>query len=164
MKSRMILFILGLAIWFVFTWPVDIQDFIIGIFVAMFVAFLTGDMFAENPKVYENPKKYLWIFVFMFTFLLEYVKASTEMIAKLIKPAVRMNPGIVKVKTSLKSETALAFLANAITLSRGTLTVDVSKEEGSLYIHWMDVKSQDIEAASKAIVEKFEKILGRIYE
>jgi multicomponent Na+:H+ antiporter subunit E len=81
-----------------------------------------------------------------------------------INPKLPINPGIVKVKTTLKSDTALTFLANSITLTPGTLCVDIVAEEGLLYIHWIDVKSQDVEKASQLIVTKFENVLKKIFD
>jgi multicomponent Na+:H+ antiporter subunit E len=81
-----------------------------------------------------------------------------------IHPSLPVHPGIVKVKTTLTSDTALTFLANSITLTPGTLTVDIDKENGFLYVHWIEVRHKDIEKATKAIVERFERILKRIFE
>jgi len=53
-------------------------------------------------------------------------------------------------------------LANSITLTPGTLTIDVIKN--TFYIHWIDVKSEDSEVVYKEIAESFEKILIKIYE
>ena len=77
---------------------------------------------------------------------------------------VPIKPGIVKVETSLKSDTGLTFLANSITLTPGTLTVDIDREGGFLYIHWINVRHKDIEGATKSIVKRFERILTRIFE
>lgn len=52
-------------------------------------------------------------------------------------------------------------LANSITLTPGTLTIDI--KDDTLYIHWIDVQSEDINEATKAIVRKFEKYLEKIY-
>lgn len=164
MGSRLVLFIFGLIVWLAFTWPNDVADLVIGVFVALFIAYLAGDMFAENPQVYKSPKRLAWLLAFVFVFIYEYLKASLEIVFKLIRPQVGLKPGIVKVKTELRSETALVFLANAITLSRGTLSVDIASEKGFLYIHWLDVKTQDIDAASKKIAGKFEGILKKVYE
>ena len=81
-----------------------------------------------------------------------------------IHPDLPMRPGIVKVRTNLKSDSGLTFLANTITLKPGTMTVDIDRENGFLYVHWVNVESQDIEKATKIIVEKFEKVLMRIFE
>jgi len=77
---------------------------------------------------------------------------------------VPINPGIVKVKTILKSDTGLTFLANSITLTPGTLSVDIDQGKGFIYVHWIDVKDKDIERATRLIVHRFEKILSRIFE
>jgi len=42
--------------------------------------------------------------------------------------------------------------------------VDLDKDNGYLYIHWINVTNQDIEEASHAIVSKFEAILARIFD
>lgn len=58
----------------------------------------------------------------------------------------------------------MTFLANSITLTPGTMSVDVDKENSILYIHWIDVKTKDVESATKIIVERFEKILKKIFD
>ena len=68
----------------------------------------------------------------------------------------------MEVKTKLKSKMARMILANSITLTPGTLTVEV--QDDSFFIHWIDVKSTEIDKASKELVEKFEKYLEEIYD
>ena len=74
-----------------------------------------------------------------------------------------IRPGIVKVKTKLKTAAGRTMLANSITLTPGTLTVDITDDD-HLYIHWINVKSDDIEQATHHIVAKFEGVLRRIFE
>lgn len=97
-------------------------------------------------------------------FLWECLKANIDVARRVLNPNLPINPGIVKVKTSLKSDTGLTFLANSITLTPGTLCVDIDSEKGILYIHWIDVKTQDIDKATQIIVTKFENILKKIFE
>ena len=80
---------------------------------------------------------------------------------RVISPSLPINPGIVEVKTKLKTGIGRLALANSITLTPGTLTVDI--KEDSLFIHWIDVTSTDIEGATKNIVANFEKYLEVIY-
>lgn len=165
MKSKIILFIITFFAWCLLNWIPDWQHFLIGIFVAWFVAFMTGDLFIQRPHVLKHPKRY-WYFIFYYlpTFLWEITKANIDVAYRVLHPRLPINPGIVKVKTSLKSDTALTFLANSITLTPGTLTVDIDANNGVLYVHWIDVKARDTEAATKIIVERFEKILGKIFD
>ncbi|MFB6214396.1 MAG: Na+/H+ antiporter subunit E, partial [Candidatus Bipolaricaulia bacterium] len=67
------------------------------------------------------------------------------------------------VKTKLKSESAKTALANSITLTPGTMTVDVS-DEGYLYVHWINVTSTEVEEATREVVGRFEWLLRRIFE
>jgi len=61
----------------------------------------------------------------------------------------------------LKSNIGLTFLANSITLTPGTTCIDVDKENGCIYVHWLFIKD---DAGRLRLVEKFEKILKRIFE
>ena len=74
-----------------------------------------------------------------------------------------IRPGIVKIKTSLTSESAITALANSITLTPGTLTVDLT-DDGTLYVHWINVRSDDVDEATRMIARKFEYFLERIFE
>ncbi len=164
MKSRLILFFLGLLIWLGLCWPVDWQHLTVGIFVAAFVSFMTGDLFVKRPYVFKHVSRYLWFLLYLPFFIWECLKANIDVAYRVIHPNRPIKPGIVKVKTFLKSDTALTFLANSITLTPGTLSVDIDEDKGCLYIHWINVKDQDIEKASKLIVQRFEPILRRIFE
>jgi len=164
MRSKIILFILGLLVWLLLSWPTDLQHLLVGIVIASFVAFMTGDMFVQRPQLFTHIKRYFWFLYYLPLFIWECIKANIDVAYRVSHPDVPINPGIVKVKTTLRSETGLTFLANSITLTPGTLTVDVDQERGFLYVHWIDVKDKDIEKATEIVVERFEKILRRIFE
>ncbi|MBU2035575.1 MAG: Na+/H+ antiporter subunit E, partial [Candidatus Omnitrophica bacterium] len=163
MKSRLTLFVLGFAVWSLLVWPLDLQHALVGIFVCGLVAILTGDMFIRRVSHFKSPARYFWFICFTFIFLWECLKANIDVALRVLNPKMPINPGIVKVKTTLKSETGLTFLANSITLTPGTLCVDIDQDNGFLYIHWIDVKSQDINKATELIMRKFEGILKRIF-
>jgi len=163
-KSKVILFLLAILIWTFLTWPPDFQHFMVGILVSGFVALMTGDMFVKRPHVFKSISRYLWFLYYVPLFIWECIKANIDVAYRVIHPDLPINPGIVKVKTTLKSDTALTFLANSITLTPGTMSVDIDPENGFLYIHWIDVKDQDIQKASQIIVKTFEDVLRRIFE
>jgi len=97
-------------------------------------------------------------------FLWQCFKANIDVAWRVIHPARPLKPGIVKVKTKLRNDTALTFLANSITLTPGTLTVDIDKKHGVLFVHWIDVQTKDIRRATETIVKRFETILEQIFE
>jgi multicomponent Na+:H+ antiporter subunit E len=72
-----------------------------------------------------------------------------------------IRPGIVAVKTNLKQDIAKLMLANSITLTPGTFTVDVIGD--TLLVHWIHVKDSTIDETTKIIARKFEKYLAEVF-
>lgn len=164
MKSKLLLFVFALLTWTLLSWPPDWQHGVVGIVVSLCIALFTGNIFVTRPHVFKDPARYFWFAYFIPVFLWELLKANLDVAYRVIHSDRPINPGIVKVKTILKSETGLTFLANAITLTPGTMTVDLDRDNGYLYIHWINVTHQDVEEASRVIVSKFEAILARIFD
>jgi len=165
MKKRIILFAIAYVTWCLLTWALDWQHLLVGLFVALFVTVLTGDLFISNPEALGHPHRYQAFFLeYVPIFLWEVIKANVDVAYRVMHPKLPIHPGIVKVKTSLKSDTALTFLANSITLTPGTMSVDIDRDNGILYVHWIDVKSQDVQPATDMIVARFEKVLSKIFD
>ncbi|MDP8234536.1 MAG: Na+/H+ antiporter subunit E [Candidatus Saelkia tenebricola] len=164
MKAKCAFFIIALIIWILLNIPLNVSNLIIGVVVSVFAAYFVGDFFPQRPHLLFHPARYFWFFLYIPIFVWQCLKANVDVALRIIRPSRPINPGIVKVQTSLKSDIALTFLANSITLTPGTLTIDLNKEEGVLYVHWIDVKSVDIKKATELIVGKFEKILKKIFE
>ena len=72
----------------------------------------------------------------------------------------------MKIPTELKSDYGLGALSNSITLTPGTITMEVTEEDGQnyLYVHWIDVKETDPEKAGEAIKGTLEKGLRRVWQ
>lgn len=163
-KRRSILFALAAIVWLLLNWPVTPGRLIAAALVGIFVAWISGSLFGPLSKAPVGLKRVAWFVCYFFVFIWECVKANVDSALRLLRPVVPINPGIVKVKTALRSDAGLTFLANSITLKPGTMTVDVDKENGFLYVHWADVKSEDIQKATELVASKFERILKRIFD
>lgn len=164
--------IIMLIIWLFIAWPYDFrnnimnwQSFIIGIGVSIFVGVVTArnlvSPFSGIGKF--NFKRIFWFLYYILLFMWLCLKANFDVAYRVLHPKLPIKPGIVKVKTSLKSPIARVTLANSITLTPGTLSVDIT-DDGYLYIHWIYVISEDVEIASGKIVHQFERILLKIFE
>lgn len=164
MRSRIVTFVVSFCIWGLLSFSVDWQHLLVGVAVSFFVALTMGDMFTEEAYKWFELKRYGWFMAYVFVFAWECLKANIDVALRVLNPRLPINSGIVKVRTKLKTETALTFLANSITLTPGTFTLDIDQEEGCLYIHWIDVKTQDMEEASRIIVSKFERMLKEVFE
>lgn len=162
MLRKLLLFFVAFIIWSAFTWVPDQQEMIVGAVVSAGLAVIFGEIFTIHPQKVFNPKRWIYLIIYVPFFLYYLIKANIDVAYRVINPWLPINPGIVKIKTELKSEIARAVLANSITLTPGTLSVDIIDDH--MYVHWIDVKSEDVEEASKMIARRFERILKGIFE
>ncbi len=73
------------------------------------------------------------------SFVVELVKANLAVARAVLKRRINVRPGIVAYPTELNTNWGITILANMITLTPGTLTLDVSTDRRTLYIHTLDV-------------------------
>ncbi|MFH1189260.1 MAG: Na+/H+ antiporter subunit E [Candidatus Omnitrophota bacterium] len=168
MMSKYLLFIFWFALWILISWPPDTKDLISGVLVSIFITFMTADVMtgngpgsAKERSIQGRLSRPAWFVCYVFVFLWECLKANIDVAYRVIHPGLPIKPGTIKVKVSLASDIGLTFLANSITLTPGTTTVDVDKERGFLYIHMLYMKE---DRSGPKIVGKFESILKRIFE
>jgi multicomponent Na+:H+ antiporter subunit E len=93
---------------------------------------------------------------FILFFLWELVKSSIRVTYEVITPNYTMRPGIVAIPLDVESDVAITLLANFITLTPGTLSLDVSDDRQVLYIHAMYVDS-DVETVRREIKDTIER-------
>ena len=160
---RLISFVLAFVIWILLTWQIDAQVVIAGLIASAIVAFLFHEILPKEHRIFISPVRLFWLLVYVPVFFYYIIKANLDVVYRALHPKMPIKPGIVKIKTILKTESGITALANSITLTPGTLTVDLT-DDGFLYIHWINVKSDDIEQASKLIAQKFEWFLKKIFE
>jgi len=160
---RLLLFIDSFILWLLLTWALNTQSLLVGIGVSLLVTLIFGERFSRKPIKWFEPQRYFWLIVlYMPFFAWQCIKANLDVAYRVLHPKMPIEPGIVKVRTRLKSKVGRTVLANSITMTPGTLSVDIKDEY--LYIHWIKVYAKDEENATRIIVKKFERFLVRIFE
>ena len=164
MMGRMLaVFVVSLITWCLLVAPVDWQSLLVGFAVAVLVALVFRNSLSRHPIKFLQPMRYLWLLCYIPVFVFHCVRANIQMVYLVLHPDMPIRSGIVKVRTKLKTESARTALANSITLTPGTFTVDIT-DDGYLYIHWIRVETEDLDEASRIIAGKFEPFLTRIFE
>jgi multicomponent Na+:H+ antiporter subunit E len=160
-KSFIIITIILFSVWILLNNSLDSALLLIGLGVSILLSLV----FCTNCSVFNqiklSPKSLFYSIAYLFVFITELIKSNIDVAIRVSSPKLPINPGIVKVKTVLKTELGRMILANSITLTPGTLSVDIRDEY--IYIHWINVEGKDIETATDSIVKKFEKYLKEIY-
>ncbi len=163
MTKKMTIFLVTLVTWLLLTWSLDPEEVIAGVTVALLISVLFSNLFlSQGKKTNFAPRRLGWFLLYLPVFFYYVIKANFDVAYRVLHPEMPINPGIVKVKTTLKTQTGKTFLANSITLTPGTLTVDIVGDW--LYVHWINISTLDPEEQTKLIVTRFERFLRRIYE
>jgi len=159
---QLVLFIVTFILWLLLTFTVSIQFVITGVIVSVLTSFLFAKIFVQNWKKFFEIKRYLWFLWFLVVFICECIKANFDVAYRVLHPALPIKPGIIKAKVNLKTDIARTALANSITMTPGTLSVDITGEH--IFIHWICIRDENLEASCQKIVDTFEHILARIFE
>ncbi len=154
--------VLAFIIWLLLTWSLAWEEVVVGAVFSVVVALLVGDFLPTRPARLISPVRWFWLLVYMPYFLWLCVKANLDVAYRVLHPDMPIRPGIVKVHTNLKTGLAKTFLASSITLTPGTLVVDIVGQD--LYVHWINVKGEDPEEHTREIVGPFEPMLRMIFE
>ncbi|AIF68901.1 cation:proton antiporter [Palaeococcus pacificus DY20341] len=148
-------------IWMFLTSSLDPQELEIGLILSLIVGALTYEVFTEKGLANLHPKRVAYAIAYIPYFIWAMIMANLDVAYRVLHPKRPINPGIVEAKTVLKNDLGKLALANSITLTPGTITLDV--KEDRYFIHWIDVTDESVEGASKAITEPFEKFLKVIF-
>jgi multicomponent Na+:H+ antiporter subunit E len=156
------LFILSLIFWLLLTFKLTVPNLLAGFVASILCSLFFGRFFINSVYKLLQPERYFWFIIYLFIFIWECIKANFDVAYRVLHPAMPIRPGIVKVKTTLKSDLAKMLLANSITMTPGTISVDIIDDY--LYIHWIYIRSEDPEVYTEIITGAFEKYIKRIIE
>lgn len=162
MMKYIAIFILSLIFWILLTFSLSVSNIIVGIVASMVTALVFGKYFLKHVKPFLQIQRYFWLIVYLFIFTWECIKANFDVAYRVLHPAMPIKPGIVKVKLGLKTNIAKTILANSITMTPGTISVDIIGDE--IYVHWIYVSSENPEEYSQKIAGRFEKYIKKIFE
>jgi multicomponent Na+:H+ antiporter subunit E len=163
----MTIFLVTFLIWLALTAGGGWQEIAAGLATAL-AATLVARRFRRSaaPKADFKrwPRRLAFGLLYFFKFVWEMIKANLNVAAIVLHPKRPITPGIIKIRTGLKKDAALTTLANSITLTPGTFTVDIDPVRQELFIHCLTVRSDDIEQNTRDIGLKFERLIKEVFE
>lgn len=158
-----------LIFWIIVSGNISWQNVLIGGIVSIIIASfmyenLTDDLRLEGHVVTKILYiTFLRIPEYLFIMAFQLIESNIQV----AKHALFMdiNPSIVKIKTDLKSDTGTTILANSITLTPGTLTIDIDKklDKTHVYVHWIDARTMNLKEAGDEIKGGVERWLKKIF-
>ena len=147
--------------WILLTATTHKDELIVGLIVSLLVAIGSFDYLSEHGLGHFTPKRVMYLIIYAPYYLWQIIVANFDVAYRIVSPSMPIKPGIVKVKTNLKTDSGKLALANSITMTPGTLTIDI--KDDILLVHWIYVKDETTEGATKEIGTPFEKYLKEIF-
>lgn len=153
MRSLFLMNILLTLVWAALTGKFDYGNFIFG-FILSYAVLWVITRGTERAKYFSRVPR---ILAFIGFFIKELIKANIQVAYDVITPRNHMKPAIVGIPLDAATELEITLLANFITLTPGTLSMDVSDDKKTIYVHAMYV--EDKEAFIHSIKNGFERKL-----
>ena len=160
-RDTVYLFLVLFITWLMLTSSLHWQEVATGGFLSLALALFFARSYARLGLPPLSITRMWRLGVFFLVLFVEIVKANIDVAWRVLHPRLPINPGIVVIKTELSQDVAKVFLANSITLTPGTFTLDIIGD--TLLVHWIDVKSKDTAEATRLIAGRFEKHLKAVF-
>ncbi len=160
-KGFVWLLVVTFVLWLALSSKLDRPELVCGGLVCLIISLFATHMYSRLGFPSLSIKMVLFFLAYIIVLFWEIIKANFDVAYRVIHPKMPIKPGIVVIKTRLKSDIAKMILANSITLTPGTFTLDVIGDR--ILIHWINVKAEDIDETTRIIGERFEKYLKIIF-
>jgi multicomponent Na+:H+ antiporter subunit E len=145
-------------VWLLLVGTLDRQEALAGLAIAGITAYVSGPYLAVLDGLRLSPALPWHLLRYLAVFLHALLLANVDMARRVLSPRLPIQPDLVEITTGLESRLGKLILANSITLTPGTLTVDVVGNR--LYVHWIDTTpGSDTRHATEAIAARFERYL-----
>jgi multicomponent Na+:H+ antiporter subunit E len=137
---------LGLAVLWLFVRGVDptplpsgliviAEEFLIGLLVGVPTAFALRNFYEREFAVLPSLRVVPYLGLYLAVFVRELITANVDVAYRVLAPSMPIKPDVVAVPLRVESDAAITTIANSITLTPGTLTMDHDAESNTLYVH-----------------------------
>ena len=137
---RLAVFVILFAFWLLLSGHYDLFHLSLGLICSLLVAFVSHDLLIEEISGSKRIRK-TRRFIFYVPWLIYQIVVANLHVAYLIVNPRAIDPRIVRFKTRLKSQFSMVTLGNSITLTPGTITMDIV--DGEFYVHALSKKVAD---------------------
>jgi len=156
------LFILVFIFWVILSFKVNLPIAIIGLLVSSLIVLFNYDLVFNSAEVSKLSFRFIKnLLVLFFVLIFNIAKSNIEVAKIVLSKKMPIDPGFVTIKNPLQKELNQALFANAITLTPGTLTVDMNKDEivihGLVKKHVEDLDNSSLENAFIALEKEVKK-------
>lgn len=136
--------------WMILREHYTVGDFAVGYAIGLVVVYIHRNFFLETVHIH---RPLVWMKMVL-VFVREMIMANLQVAWIVIRPRLAIRPAMLILPLELREDIAITALANMITLTPGTWTIDVAPDRSALYVHCLT--TEDGEAVKRQIKELFE--------
>lgn len=155
------LWLLLTIVWFAANSSLAIESILTGALISAVLSWIFVRHFPSWSDIRLSPARLVHFVRYTGIFFVEMVRANLNMLRYVYARRIDIDPGIVTIRTRLKTPIGRLALANSIALTPGSLVVDL--EGDTLTVHWLDVQTADPEEAARLIAGAFEPDLEKTF-
>lgn len=157
--KRYVLYSIALGfVWCFVHGVVNLSNFLVGAMIGPFVIKPFKDLydFKEDVSYKERLKRIPKQIHYFSILIVQIVKASVVVAKIVLRPKINIKPGIIAVPIRAKTDVGITAISNTISLTPGTLTIDVSDDRSALYVHCIDIDdAKEIRDSIKDDLEEY---------
>ena len=143
--------------WLLLSGILDVLHVGAGIICSVIVALISHDLLVKDKgeKVLRKSGKFI---IYLVWELWQIILANLDVAYRVLHPKMPIDPLIIEFDTSLRSDFAIVTLANSITLTPGTITINIAPEKGRFQVHAIAQKPADALLVDKTMQQKVAKV------
>lgn len=150
-KGLFLVNLLMAVVWGAISGSFELLNLVFGFVLASIALYLIREQISFRRYLSRSGR----IIMLALSFLCELALSAWRVLRIVIRPKLDLNPGIIAVPLTVTHDYEITLLANMITLTPGTLSMDVSEDRKTLFVHCIDVP--DPEITVRDIKEGFER-------
>lgn len=135
MTTQILLNLLIAFVWMLLNESWNIIIFGIGYVIGFFIILMMRRFFPEQ----FYGRKIIFIIKLFSLFIMELIKSSVVVAIQVTRPKLNIQPGIFRSETILETDLEITLLSTLLTLTPGSVVMEIDPEAGVMYIHAMDV-------------------------
>jgi len=113
-------------------------SFALGTAVGMPLAYLSRRLYADAIDLSRIPRALPYVALYLVAFIREVIVANLDVAYRVLAPSMPIEPEVILVPLRVETDLGITTIANSITITPGTLTLDYDPEENALYVHVID--------------------------
>ncbi len=163
MKNKyIVLFFLSWAFWLLLTWSVKPAPVITGMVVALITSLLFGQYFYTSIYKLRQFRRFFTVIPFLAFFTWQTIKANFDVAWRVLHYRVPIQPAIIKIPLKVQTEMGRAVLSCALTMTPGTIVIDILDD--CMYVHWIYVDKKDPDTYTRNRIRKYEQYIQTIFD